>query len=100
MEGLRVIPKNCTSGPSMGSAVDRNSIGTAVFGRTRRGLRALTLREQLADAADRAISHNNLAPAFAPLEQRLRQRQVNLTKLQSDVYQFLAHARQFAPAKP
>ena len=33
-------------------------------------------------------------PAFHPLEQWLLQRQVNLDKLQADVDQFLAQARQ------
>jgi tetratricopeptide (TPR) repeat protein len=125
--------------------------------------RALAMREQLPDPADRAISHNNLSnylhrrgtpsalaeaprhqlaalfyhlvaglgqqmrtslhnyaigfrgahaastelavprvaqlladPAFHPLEQWLRQRQVKLEELQADVDQFLAHALQAA----
>jgi tetratricopeptide (TPR) repeat protein len=129
--------------------------------------RALALREQLPDPADRAISHSNLAnylersgapsaiaessrhmlaallyrlvaglgqdlqtslrnyvvrfrrahaagtvpaiprvsallaiPAFAPLEQWLRQRNVDVTALQAAVDQFLAQARQAALAPP
>ncbi len=129
--------------------------------------RALALREQLPDPADRAISHNNLAnnlersgtssalaessrhqlaallyrlvaglgqhlqtslhnyaidfrraqaagtvlavprvaelladPAFAPLEQWLRQRQVDVSKLQAAVGQFLNQACQVASAAP
>ena len=129
--------------------------------------RALALREQLPDPADRAISHNNIAnylerhgtpsalaesarhqlaaltyrlvaglgqhlqnslrnyaidfrraraagtelavprvaqlladPAFAPLDQWLRQRQKSVSELQTEVDDLLAQARQAAQAKP
>jgi hypothetical protein len=68
-------------------------------------LRNYSIDSHRAHAAGTALTVPRVAelladPAFAPLEQWLRQRQVNVAKLQADVDQLLEQARQAALSPP